>query len=258
MSNEEIPIKLNSLVEKKELYEFKPFIDWYDCLLAESRYNDQEIQIRSISIQQVDRFKGNKIGFVKLLVDSFSIKEKATIPGIVILRGGSVSILFIIESDDPSNKEGPYLILTCQPRLAVPSFNLLELPAGMLDGSGEFQGKAAQELYEETGLKINKDELINLMQGKRDSLSRDQCSPENGVLTSPGFTDERLHLFHCRKKLPSHKIQELQGKLTGERESGELISLKLIPLEDIYTATSDIKVLASMALYSKFFLRSTI
>ncbi|KAI0217431.1 hypothetical protein L0F63_001490, partial [Massospora cicadina] len=143
---------------------------------------------------------------------------KSSLPGIVILRGDSVSILFIIESDTPSDKQGQFVILTSQPRLAVPSFNLLELPAGMLDGSGEFQGKAAQELYEETGLRVQEDELVDLTKKLHVPRSHGQNSPHNGILTSPGFTDERLHLFLC---------------------------------QDIYSATCDVKVLASMALYNQ-------
>lgn len=54
------------------------------------------------------------------------------------------------------------IILTLQPRIPVPHFSFPELPAGMLDGSGNFSGKAAEEIKEETGLIIKEDELIDM------------------------------------------------------------------------------------------------
>lgn len=45
------------------------------------------------------------------------------------------------------------IILTLQPRVPVAALAFPELPAGMLDGSGNFSGAAAREIYEETGIK---------------------------------------------------------------------------------------------------------
>lgn len=44
------------------------------------------------------------------------------------------------------------VILTLQPRVPVPHLSFPELPAGMLDGSGNFSGTAAKEIKEEIGL----------------------------------------------------------------------------------------------------------
>ena len=41
--------------------------------------------------------------------------------------------------------------MTLQPRIPVASLAFPEIPAGMLDGSGNFSGTAAREIYEETG-----------------------------------------------------------------------------------------------------------
>ena len=61
-----------------------------------------------------------------------------------------MSILLILRASDSSDK-GDRVILTLQPGVPVPSTQMPELPAGMLDGSGNFSGTAAKEIEEETG-----------------------------------------------------------------------------------------------------------
>lgn len=67
-------------------------------------------------------------------------------------------MLIILRSKGQKDK----VILTLQPRIAVPHFTFPEIPAGMLDGSGNFSGTAAKEIEEETGLTIKDDELIDM------------------------------------------------------------------------------------------------
>jgi ADP-ribose pyrophosphatase len=72
------------------------------------------------------------------------------------------------------------VILVRQLREAVRD-ELLEIPAGILDGSGEDPATcAARELLEETGFRATDVEQIGV------------------ILTSPGFADERIALFFGR------------------------------------------------------------
>jgi len=55
-----------------------------------------------------------------------------------------------------------YAVLTEQVRVPVGKF-LLELPAGMLDDEkGDFVGTAVREVEEETGIKLNIEDMIDL------------------------------------------------------------------------------------------------
>lgn len=46
------------------------------------------------------------------------------------------------------------------------------------------------------------------------------------------------------------EVQSLEGKLTGLRDQGESITLKLINLEDAWKLSPDMKLLSSLTLYN--------
>ncbi|KAJ2712236.1 hypothetical protein H4R19_002861 [Coemansia spiralis] len=141
----------------------------------------------------------------------------------------------------PSWEDTDYVVLVEQPRLAVPDLALLELPAGMLDGQGEFAGTAARELREETGLAIGADELIDIT----------PATAGCGVLPSPGACDEFLRFFACEKVVSEPELRTLQGRLTGLRDEGELITLRLVRLCDLWTSTRDMQALAAVYLWDQ-------
>lgn len=121
----------------------------------------------------------------------------------------------------------------------------------MLDDSGTFAGGAAKEIQEETGLSVQQDELIDLT-----SLALDSTQEASGetlqkaVYPSAGGSDEFIPLFLCQKRMPRREIEELQGKLTGLRDHGEKITLKVVPLESLWKeGLRDGKTLAAWALY---------
>ena len=152
----------------------------------------------------------------------------------------------------PSNSEkDKHVILTLQPRIPSGSLSLAELPAGMLDDSGTFSGGAAKEIEEETGLKIPAEDLIDLTDmALPKPTSNDEEFLQRGVYPSPGGCDEFVPLFLHQKRIPRDQLEEWSGKLTGLREHGEKITLKLCPLERLWKEGGrDAKALAAWALY---------
>ncbi len=128
---------------------------------------------------------------------------------------------------------------------------MIELPAGMLDDSGNFAGAAAKEIVEETGLQIPADDLINLTETTLSShASDDEEQLQQGVYPSPGGSDEFVPIFLWQKRVPRQQLKEWEGKLTGLRDHGEKITLMLCPLEKVWRVGGrDAKVLAAWALY---------
>lgn len=122
----------------------------------------------------------------------------------------------------------------------------------MLDNSGTFSGGAAKEIHEETGLSIPQNELIDMTSLALQSV-REPADPESlqkAVYPSPGGSDEFVPLFLCQKRMPRAEIEGLQGRLSGLRQEGEKITLKVVPLEDLWKeGLRDGKTLAAWALY---------
>ncbi len=139
-----------------------------------------------------------------------------------------------------------------QPRAPIGSLAFAELPAGMLDDAGTFGGAAAKEIEEETGLSVPARELINLTE--RALADAPPPEPDEhlqaAVYPSCGGSDEYLPVFLWQKRVPRAQLADWQGRLTGLREHGEKITLRLARLDDVWkVAGRDAKVLAAYALY---------
>ena len=251
------------LLSQDQLLRFPAFKIWLSTLqhsLARQRSPSHEFHkdpyvLRKIDIQTVDFFGGGRLGFVKLKAE-VSNGYGEWLPGSVFLRGGSVGMLLILQPDDmpESREEGKRVILTVQPRIPAGSLSFTEIPAGMIDTGGAFAGAAAREIHEETGLSIPQDELIDMTTLALHSLpppEDDDETLQKAVYPSPGGSDEFIPLFLCQKRLARRDIEGLQGRLTGLRQEGEKITLKIVPLEDLWkVGFRDAKTLSAWALYN--------
>ncbi|KAF9434301.1 hypothetical protein BGZ76_008242 [Entomortierella beljakovae] len=239
--------------------EFKPLQDWVKkldkeeskvtCVASSSEKPEAQVEnqpsasvkVNKIEVKNVDYF-GPRIGFVNLAIDAELIESGQKAPGYVFMRGGAVAVLLIIRSMNPSGSISEYVILTKQARLSIPSFDFPEIPAGMLDDSGDFAGKCADELKEECGIILEHDKLIDMTQ-----LA--YGSDWNGVYPSAGGCDEFLRLFVSCKEMGWSELQALDGRLGGLRDHGENITLKLVELKNAYKVAPDAKLLSALALF---------
>ncbi|PGH01152.1 hypothetical protein AJ80_09047 [Polytolypa hystricis UAMH7299] len=265
-SNPPVSVRLSPDLSQSQLLSFPAFKIWLSTLQHSlSRQQDPSHEfyatpyvLREIDVQSVDFFGGSRLGFVKLKAD-VSADHSEKLPGSVFLRGGSVGMLLILQPDDvpEGSEDDKRVILTVQPRIPAGSLAFPELPAGMLDDEGTFAGGAAKEIQEETGLSVPQDELIDLtaltvqsLQKRQTSAPADPEQLQKAVYPSPGGSDEFIPLFLCQKRMNRREIDEMQGRLTGLRKEGEKITLKIVPLEELWReGMRDGKALAAWALY---------
>ena len=160
-------------------------------------------------------------------------------------------MLLILQPDDvPAEEErDKHVLMTIQPRIAAGSLAFAEIPAGMLDDSGSFSGGAAKEIEEETGLKVKSEDLLDMTALALGGDESDEKLQE-AMYPSPGGCDEFIPVFLYQKRIPRSDLQEFQGKLTGLRDEGEKITLKVVRLADLWKeGARDAKALAALALY---------
>ncbi|KAL3471382.1 hypothetical protein BJX99DRAFT_250479 [Aspergillus californicus] len=256
-----LPVSCPAELSKEDLFHFPAFRVWFATLqhsLSRQRNPSHEFHkdpyiLRKVDVQAVDYFKAGRLGFVKLKAD-VSNAGGESLPGSVFLRGGSVGMLLLLQPKDVSSAsdDDKWAILTVQPRIPAGSLAFSEIPAGMLDDSGAFAGKAAEEIQEETGLVVSQNELLDMTSLALQSVDEqtDGETLQKAVYPSPGGSDEFIPLFLCQKQMARKDIEALQGKLTGLRQHGENITLKVVPLKDLWKeGIRDGKTLAAWALY---------
>lgn len=263
-----VPVYLPDNITLDQLNKFKGFEDWkrttHTNLARQSNpehaFHAHPYSLKSIEIQSVDRFPNGNIGFIKINAsverepipadDQPGLKPKISknLPGIAFLRGGSVAMLMILRPKD--SREERYVVLTEQPRLPAGSLQFLEIPAGMLDKERNFSGAAAKEIEEETGFKIPHAELVDMTALALFNSSHPEKSLQSAMYPSPGGCDEYIALFLWEKELDRQEIEDLRGRLMGERTQNEMITLRIRDYEDLWReGARDAKTLAAWALY---------
>jgi len=134
-----------------------------------------------------------------------------------ILRhpGASAVVPFL----DPLHAADPRVVLIRQFRHAADGF-IWEVPAGRLDGGEDPEACARRELEEETGMRPGRLERLTT------------------IHTTPGFTDERIHLFLAEGLEPGAEAREADefmelhtlrwSQALGLAERGEMVDGKTL------------------------------
>lgn len=212
-----------------------PFRSW----LGKLETHSDCFTLHKVLIQSVDMF-GPRVGFVKLKSE-VTDRDGDPLAGICFLRGGTVAVLVILRC---AKTGAEYSLQVEIDNVCAVLPAGMALPAGMLDGSGDFVGAMAREMAEETGIKCDSTNLV-------DMTALAYGDAYEGMYPSVGHCDEFIRLFLYRKVMPAEAIEALNGKLMGLREENEKIKLRLVPLSDLWHLSSDSKALCALLLYSK-------
>ncbi|KAJ2741838.1 hypothetical protein GGI20_004911 [Coemansia sp. BCRC 34301] len=214
-----------------QIRQFPPLEAWL-LSLGQQR----ALEVTQAEIQSVDVFSDDRIGFVKLSTDARSRGQR--IPGIVFLRGPSAAALVILRTSQgervASHVDRDFMVLVEQPRVAVASSAVQELPAGMASGEPQLAA-AVREVFEETGISVEERDLILL-------------NPQP-LYPSPGACDEDVRLFACEKHVTAEELARIQGRAGGL--AGEPITVRLVRICDAWRAASDMKLLAALYLWDR-------
>jgi 8-oxo-dGTP pyrophosphatase MutT (NUDIX family) len=175
-------------------------------------------KVESVEVLSSQRKKNGELLFAYLKIDGTDSENNKLLPYIFI-RGDAVVIVPIIHIENEI-----YFLCVEQIRLSDGSRHL-EFPAGMLDENVDNPAMVAvKELAEETGLKINENQLIPLNNGKP-------------LFTSPGACDEKIYYFKVDIQLTKEEFAELNGKLLKNAEENENITIKICTKSEFLAET---------------------
>jgi ADP-sugar diphosphatase len=107
----------------------------------------------------------------------------------------------------------------------------------MDDENHSIKGTAVKEMEEECGIIVNAKELIDLTQ-----LAFED-SPLSGVPLSQGGCDEVMRLLYLEKSATREELENMKNRLTGLRQEGEVITLRVVPYEHVWKVSGDSKAI---------------
>ena len=259
-NHDNLAVSVPSSLSQDRLLAFDPFTSWLTTLQKSLSLQSQPkhpfhadpYRLHSITVQSYDSWSPPRLGFVKLTA---AVRNAAgeSLAGGVFLRGGSVGMLVMLVPDDIArDSDERYVLLTVQPRVPAGSLAFVELPAGMVDDHGSFAGAAAAEINEELGLEITEDQLTCLTELAFSSTENDSTDEglAQAMFPSAGGCDECVRIFAHERVVPRAQLDSWTGKLTGLRDEGERITLKLVPMQDLWKeGARDSKALSALALW---------
>jgi 8-oxo-dGTP pyrophosphatase MutT (NUDIX family) len=139
-------------------------------------------------------------GFFTVVEETFRHEDGEEVERDIVRHTGAVGVVVL---------DGDRLWFVRQPREAIGSPDFLEIPAGKLDEEGESPlDTAKRELAEEIG---------------KQAATWEELGPP--FYTSPGFTDEQVHLFLAMDISESDEESEV--------EENERIDIETRPLADL-------------------------
>ena len=158
-------------------------------------------------------------------------EDGVSIPDIVVLRGNFVAVLIHLLAEDTKKD---FTILVKQRRVATGGY-FYEFPAGMTDENTDIYDVAIKEVREETGLNINKRELILL-------------TPEP-YFSSPGLLDEAGYYFAYKIQMKEKDILQLAQKNLGNKSERENIETIVVELNQAHKLIRNAHTMLHLLLY---------
>jgi len=198
----------------------------------------KSFQVNSLHIVHADLRGKHSIRrplFIKLEADARDERGNK-MHGITVLRGHAVAILPVIRCNGEE-----YLLLVDQPRFPSGEPHSLEIPAGMLDECEDPAEVACKEMQEETGMIIQKEDLINLLPSGTPAAQ--------GLIISGGLMDERIFLYAVEKEVSQKEFMELQNRKQTWDHEGEHIINRLVPMHEAPGLLQDSKCFAALWFY---------
>ncbi len=196
-----------------------------------------KLKTNGLDVHRVDELYSRRNGqgeiLFSLLYTDATTPEGNKIPPICFLKGEVVCVLICFI--DSVSKE-KYLLLVRQRRICDGSLTY-EHPAGMLDSESDAAAVAAREVWEETGIAVEKEQLV--------ALHKEPFYP------STGTSDEAIYLFYCELELTHAEIQAYHNTTQGLLSDHEYIQTFVVPFAEGHRLITNVNGLLLDYMYVK-------
>lgn len=206
------------------------FREWLEA------FDHEHMLLRGIEVQSVDVVGKNppKVLFAKAKMDILDRATGKPIPGIVFFRGGAVCVLlFLVEKQ----RRTRYIVTVQQPRVPLGAYRYREVVAGMHNDATGIAGQMVNELREETGVILAKEDLV----------------PLGTMVPSAGGCDEVISCFIAEKEIDEATLAAMLARTHGEGDESIRVQV-MTPAEFVaHIARGDAidgKMLAALSLYA--------
>ena len=195
------------------------------------------LESNGLEIHRIDELYSRRNGkgevLFSLLYTDATTPEGNKIPPICFLKGEVVCVLICFI--DSLTKE-KYLLLVRQRRICDGSLTY-EHPAGMLDSERDAAAVAAREVWEETGIKIETEQLIKLN--------------DEPFFPSTGTSDEAMYLYYCEMELTHKQIMSYHNKSQGLLSDHEYIDTYVVPFAEGHKLITNVNGVLLNLMYLK-------
>ena len=215
------------------IVESKIFKDW----LQASR---EKFIVSKVHFESVNYFDKKHVPLFIKLKATATLPDGRPVHGIALVRGNAVGVLVVLRCEGQK-----YLLLVRQPRLAISEQASLEIPAGILDWSGDYRKVALSELEEEAQIEADESELIDLT----DFWWKGTTS---GFAGSCGILDERIRLYAIERDVTREQLNAMDGKNQTYVDENEWIRTEVLPYEEAAHKFVDGKNLIALFLYERW------
>lgn len=203
---------------------------------AQVPFRIQSVHFSSVDI--ISRHGSKTPLFLKLKAVATDLEGKPQ-HGIVLLRGSAVGVLVVLRCEGK-----PYLLLVDQPRFPLAERHTLEIPAGILDWSGDSLEVALAELREEAQIEARAEELVDLTQWWEPG--------SEGFAASCGLLDETIRLYVLEREVSVDELKAHDGREQDYQDEHEWIQTVVLPYEEAARKFRDGKCFVALFLYERW------
>jgi len=231
----------------------KTFNTWIQT--TSKTYGAKRFSIMKLKILEVERNEIGNVGTIKLQVegklrDEEAIRAWKNIKEICFLRQETLGLLVsLICIEDGSQ----WSLLVDSPSLPIGRPSALALPSITFDDiSSTYMGEAIRPMRSLCDIEVDEHELVNLAEETYNEKSG--LSNVMGMTPDPTASSESFKFLYLSKRVTKKKLQQIRKNVSEARDEGTgSIALRVIPTNDIWKVSTDMKVMCALFLLNKKF-----